>query len=808
MCLALPARLRQRVNSRLLFVYVSMTALSLSPTLAQQRPFSVKDDIAMMRFNDPSADVNETENDNDNYSPDGKHVAIVTTRGLLESDQVRSVIEIFDTEAIKKYLSASSAPKPAPRIIASVAAISQGQQNIPYASAIQDLHWADDSRYIYFRGQNAKGGFQLYEASTDGSGFHVLTPEDQDVDRFDVAGDRIVYTATRIDTPPPLPGAPINRDSFDVTGVRSFEILFPGRMRSYQVKNFAMFVLRVGAHATSPRRVAGYFVRDNSFFHYLFPFQLSPDGRWLVSAEPVVGKIPKFWQEFDPTPLFEHRRLRVDAPDLTRPDNILRSRRYTLTDLQTGTSKILVDAPSAEYLGHVYEANLVAWSRDQSRVLLTNLYLPPDNTNAGREATHPKPCAVASVDLPTFRRRCLYFEESTAAWNVGHVAQVSFGRNRDEATVTLKEANGDQDTVAFHLMDDAWSFDSKNSLAAQETRKRAATRHNSVRVYVKQDLNVPPALWASNMRTNNARQLWDPNPQLQQLQFGSASVYRWKDSSGRDWIAGLIKPVGYVPGHRYPLVIQMYMFREHQFLTDGTLPTAFAARHLAGAGFVVLQIQKQPNVLSGDEDADASLAGYKSAIERLDAEGLIDSKRVGVVGFSWTCWYAINALVKAPKLFATATIADGLDDSYMQYMLGSPSQPNLQAQTKLIRGGDPIGPGLETWVREAPGFHLDQVETPVRIEAIGPDSILQEWELYGSLYLQHKRVDLIYFPTGTHILQKPLERLESQQGSIDWMRFWLQGYEDPDSSKRTQYERWRRLRDDLPIRPTNVLNSR
>lgn len=801
MFLALPVRLRQRVKSRLLFVYASITALSLSPALAQQRPFSVKDDIAMMRFNDPSADVNETENDSDNYSPDGKHVAIVTTSGLLGSDQVRSVIEIFDTEAIKKYLSPSSAPKPAPRIVASVAAISQGQQNIPYASTIQDLHWADDSRHIYFRGQNARGGFQLYEARTDGGGFHVLTPKTEDVDRFDVAGDRIVYTATRIDTLPPLPGATINRDAFDVTGLRSFEILFPGRMRSYAVKNFAMFTLRVGAHASSPRPMAGYSVRDNSFFHYLFPFQLSPDGRWLVSAEPVVGKIPKFWEKFDPTPLFEHRRLRVDDPDLTRPDNILRSRRYTLTDLQTGTAKILLDAPSAEYLGHVYEANLVAWSKDQSRVLLTNLYLPPDTTNVGTEVAHTKPCAVVSIDLPTFHRRCLYFEESTAAWNVGNVAHVSFGRTRDEAMVTLKEANGDQETLAFHLMDDTWRFDSKNSRSVQETREQAANHRYNVRVYMKQDLNVPPTLWASNTQTNNARQLWDPNPQLRQLQFGSASVYRWKDSSGHSWIAGLIKPVGYVPGHRYPLVIQMYIFHEHEFLTDGTAPTAFAARHLASAGFVVLQILKQPDVLSGDEDADTSLAGYKSAIERLDADGLIDRERVGVVGFSWTCWYAINALVKAPKLFAAATIADGMDDSYMQYMLGAPSQPNLQAQTKLIRGGNPIGPGLETWVKEAPGFHLDQVETPVRIEAIGPDSILQEWELYGSLYLQHKPVDLIYFPTGTHILQKPLERLESQQGNIDWMRFWLQGYEDPDSSKRAHYERWRRLREGLPIRP-------
>jgi hypothetical protein len=72
--------------------------------------------------------------------------------------------------------------------------------------------------------------------------------------------------------------------------------------------------------------------------------------------------------------------------------------------------------------------------------------------------------------------------------------------------------------------------------------------------------------------------------------------------------------------------------------------------------------------------------------------------------------------------------------------------------------------------------------------------VLQEWELYASLYMQHKPVDLIYFPEGTHIHQRPLERLESQQGNVDWLRFWLQDYEDPDLNKRSQYQRWREMK--------------
>jgi hypothetical protein len=36
--------------------------------------------------------------------------------------------------------------------------------------------------------------------------------------------------------------------------------------------------------------------------------------------------------------------------------------------------------------------------------------------------------------------------------------------------------------------------------------------------------------------------------------------------------------------------------------------------------------------------------------------------------------------------------------------------------------------------------------------------------------------------------------MASQGLSVDWFRFWLQGYEDPDPAKVEQYKRWRELR--------------
>jgi hypothetical protein len=48
--------------------------------------------------------------------------------------------------------------------------------------------------------------------------------------------------------------------------------------------------------------------------------------------------------------------------------------------------------------------------------------------------------------------------------------------------------------------------------------------------------------------------------------------------------------------------------------------------------------------------------------------------------------------------------------------------------------------------------------------------------------------------TDEHVLTNPAVRMASQGGSVDWFRFWLQNYEDPDPAKAEQYARWRGLR--------------
>jgi hypothetical protein len=792
------------MTSRMHWAAIAIAVIALSRAHSQDHPFTVKDDIAMTRFSDPLSDHSVAGSESVRRSPDGKHFALVTTKGLLDSNQIQSDISVFDIEEISAFLNNAKREPPKPRVIATVISFPHREEANAYVAVIKDLRWSPDSTSVYFKGENPTGAYQLYVAKLDVSEFHAITPAGNSVGRFDVANNLLVYTASLPSEDHIARGDSINSDAQVITGHSLLDVLFPGQLTTIEPQTFTMSVLRSNDGEWSTRKLPNYSVREIPYLSFLFPFALSPEGNKLLTLTPIPT-IPDLWRDYEPASGFEHMRFKVGDPHSTSPTLFLRPQQYSLIDLTTGTTVPLVSGPNARVLGYT-DNNRLAWAGDGTRVLVTNTFLQLDARVGSDSAVRNRlPCAVASVDLPSLNARCLFFEESASKPDATHIRDVSFGENNDEALILVKRGTKDRAIQRYHLHDSEWRLISSSPISAStdtiaDLDGPSGPQRKGLQVFIRQGLNDPPTLWVSNLDTGQARQLWDPNPQFGHVRFGNASGYHWKDKTGYEWSGVLIRPVDYVAGKRYPCVLQMYDFVQDEFITDGLYPTAFAARHLASAGLVVLQIRRKPTVLS-EADPQNALEGYRSAVESLSDVGLIDRSKVGVVGFSWTCWYVVNALIKEPKLFSAATIADGLDNSYMQYLL-TVDDPDLQAQMERIRGTSPFGVGLRRWIDQAPGFNLEQVQTPVRIEAMNPMSVLQEWELYSSLRSQNKAVDMIYFTQGTHIHQKPLERLESQQGDVDWFRFWLQSYIDPDPAKRAQFERWRKINDQLHPRPS------
>jgi dipeptidyl aminopeptidase/acylaminoacyl peptidase len=319
--------------------------------------------------------------------------------------------------------------------------------------------------------------------------------------------------------------------------------------------------------------------------------------------------------------------------------------------------------------------------------------------------------------------------------------------------------------------------------------------NGSLEVTVKQGLNEPPQLVAATGK-QTSQVIWDPNPQLKDIDLGQATVYTWKDREGRDWRGGLFKPRDYKPGQRYPLVIQTHGFTESEFIPSGVFPTAFAARALAATGIVVLQVQDLGCLLSSSpsNEAGCAVSGYESVVNQLISEGLVDPERIGIIGFSRTCFYVMEALTTGSLRLKVASITDGFMVNYLQYMMSAGDGGRLAHEADSIIGARPFGEGLQQWLKRSPVFNLDKIGSPLLVVGEGPVSLLFMWEPYAGLRYLHKPVDLVMLNTDEHVLTNPAVRMASQGGSVDWFRFWLKDEEDADPAKAEQYVRWRELR--------------
>jgi dipeptidyl aminopeptidase/acylaminoacyl peptidase len=324
-------------------------------------------------------------------------------------------------------------------------------------------------------------------------------------------------------------------------------------------------------------------------------------------------------------------------------------------------------------------------------------------------------------------------------------------------------------------------------------------------------MNDPPRLTVEDKSGQTSIAQWDLDPGLSKFTLAREQLLNWIDSTGQAFEAGLYLPIGFRQGERYPLVVQTHGFNAKRFWVMGPYSgTAFAAQPLANAGFMVVQLDEDDSDVGSFQELNREVDRITSVISELSRRGLVDGMKVGIIGFSRTCLFTKAVLANAGIPVAAASVADGVDDGYFQYLLQNSLA--FQSLSETAIGGIPFGEGLSHWEARSPGFNMNRVKTPLLIEALNAYSALFQWEWFAGLRRLDKPVEMMMLQDGTHILRKPWDRIASAQANVDWFRFWLQGYEDPNPAKVEQYRRWEKLCDmqlmEIPKQPVFCVGTR
>ncbi len=182
----------------------------ISQPKATKHLFRVRDSIEMSRFLRNDARIT--------WSPDKKYITFVTTRGIVESDEIESTLWIVGRNEITKVLATgASTAKIVPTIGARLKATPKAQAFDSYNSLITDERWTSDSKGLLFLGHTSNGNRRLFRVDLRSRVTRGLTAASHDVSQFESGAGTIVYRASasrKLD----LPGVAINLDARDVTG--------------------------------------------------------------------------------------------------------------------------------------------------------------------------------------------------------------------------------------------------------------------------------------------------------------------------------------------------------------------------------------------------------------------------------------------------------------------------------------------------------------------------------------------------------------------------------------------------------------
>lgn len=237
---------------------------------------------------------------------------------------------------------------------------------------------------------------------------------------------------------------------------------------------------------------------------------------------------------------------------------------------------------------------------------------------------------------------------------------------------------------------------------------------------------------------------------------------------------------------RLPLFVNYY--RCDGYLRGGT-GDEWPLRALAASGIAALCINSVAGGETAQQRYDLAMSVVSAAIDLLARRELVDPSRVGMGGLSFGSEVAMWTATHSNLLKAVSIASISVEPTYYWFN----ARPGRETFTQSIGyfglghpDEDPAG-----WDRMSASRNVERITAPVLMQ-------MPENEARQSIELQSRLAtarmgEMHIFPLAPHIKVEPRQKLAAYQRNLDWFRYWLQGYQDPDPAKADQYRRWQTL---------------
>ena len=291
----------------------------------------------------------------------------------------------------------------------------------------------------------------------------------------------------------------------------------------------------------------------------------------------------------------------------------------------------------------------------------------------------------------------------------------------------------------------------------------------------------PPAWYLFDTRTNQASALGESYPELAGAQLGTTSWITYKARDGLEIPAYLTLPPGLAPGAKPPLIVMPHggPAARDDFDFD------WWVQALATRGYAVLQPQFRGSAGFGDafEEAGHKEWGGKMQEDLIDGvlalgeRGVVDAKRVCIVGASYGGYAAMFSAAVYPSVYRCGVSLNGVSD--LALLIGSRSRA-FGRDTAMVNAletmmGDPRA-NAEAFRLASPVFRVTRQAAPILLIHGEDDTtvpIQQSRSLQRALKEAGKPVDLVVLKGDDHHLSSTASRTLMLESMFTFLDRWL-----------------------------------
>jgi dipeptidyl aminopeptidase/acylaminoacyl peptidase len=262
---------------------------------------------------------------------------------------------------------------------------------------------------------------------------------------------------------------------------------------------------------------------------------------------------------------------------------------------------------------------------------------------------------------------------------------------------------------------------------------------------------------------------------LSEVQLGTTEDVSFKAKDGNEPHGLLVKPVGYVAGHKYPLLLRIHGGPngqdQHSFSLEREL---FAAN-----GYAVLNVNYRGSNGRGEKYQQAIYAdwGDKEVVDLLAGVdyavsiGVADPDRLGIGGWSYGGILTDYSIATTNRFKAAIS---GAGSALQLSMYGS-DQYIYQYENEI----GPPWKAQDLWIKISyPFFHADRITTPTMF--LGGDKdfnvpVIGGEQMYQALRSLNVPTQLIVYPNQHHGLALPSFNYDRLQRYLAWYDRYLKG---------------------------------